>query len=297
MDEAEKIWMDGEFVDWKDANIHVLTHTFHYGAGVFEGIRCYNTSRGPAIFRLSNHNDRLFSSAKVMGIKVPFLKEDFLKASKEIITVNRLDRPIIYYGYGQLGVNPSSSPVKCAIAAWPWGKYLGEKGVANGIRLRKSTITRNNKNKLNAAKVNGNYVNSVLAKMEAVSSGFDEAVLLDNEGFVSECSSENIFIVKDNIVKTVPKGSILPGITRDTILKVAKNMGYKTKEELFKMDELYGTDECFLTGTAAEITPVREVDSKVIGKPGPITKMLQKKYSDIVHGKESKYQHWLDFVE
>jgi|TARA_Y100000310_G_scaffold345855_1_gene471499 branched-chain amino acid aminotransferase len=302
MEEAEKIWMDGKFVDWKKANIHILTHTFHYGAGVFEGIRCYNTDKGPAIFRLKEHIDRLFNSADIIGIKVPYSKEDFLKACKEIVKVNKLNscylRPIIYYGYGQLGVNPLSSPVNCAIAAWSWGKYLGEEGVAKGIRLMKSSFTRNNKNILNPAKVNGNYVNSVLAKKEAVSAGFEEAVLLDNEDFVSECSGENLFIVKNGVIKTVPKGSILPGITRDTVLKVAQDMKHETKEELFRIDELYNADECFLTGTAAEITPVREVDNKTIGngKPGEITKKLQKLYSDIVQGKVKEYDHWLDYV-
>jgi len=303
VEESEKIWMDGKFVNWKDAKVHVLTHALHYGSGIFEGIRCYRTAKGSAIFRLKEHVDRLFNSARTFNVKIPFSNKDIFNAIKETVKVNKLKscyiRPLVYLGYGPMGLNPVGSPVKCSIAAWKWGTYLGEEGLKKGIRLRTSSFIRHHENIMMAkAKISGNYVTPILAKQEAVSQGFDEAMLLDTEGFVSECSGENIFIVKNGILKTPSAISILPGITRDTIIKVAKDFGYEVKEERFTKDKLYVADECFLTGTAAEVTPVREVDNKKIGegKPGKITKELQDAYLKIVNGKLKKYESWLEYL-
>jgi len=300
---TKKIWMDGKFVNWDDAKVHVLTHSLHYGLGVFEGIRCYKTNKGPAVFRLKDHVERLFKSAHIFTIKIPFKEEEIFEAIKETIKVNKMEacyiRPIVFIGYGNMGVYPKNNPVQVAIAVWKWGAYLGEEGLKNGIRVKISSFIRNHVNSnLSRGKVCGYYVNSQLAKMEAISCGCDEAILLDTEGYVSEGSGENIFIVRKGILKTTPLTSILEGITRDTVIKIAKDSGIEVKEERFTRDELYIADEAFFTGTAAEITPVREVDGRTIGngKRGPVTKKLQNLFFDIVLGKNKKYLHWLDFV-
>ncbi|MBI2651215.1 branched-chain amino acid transaminase [Candidatus Woesearchaeota archaeon] len=304
VDKSEKIWMDGTFIDWDNAKVHVLTHALHYGSAIFEGIKCYETKNGPAIFRLKEHIDRLYGSAHIFGMKIPFSKQEFSEAVKNTVKVNKLKscyiRPIVYLGYGPMGLNPVNSPVQCSIAAWSWGAYLGEEGIAKGIRLKTSSFVRNHVNAMmTKAKISGNYVNSILAKQEAVLEGFDESMMLDTEGYVSECSGENLFIVKNNVIKTPFTLAVLPGITRSTIIEIAKDLGYGIKEERFTRDEVYIADECFLTGTAAELTPVREVDNRQIGegKPGKITKELQNLFLDIVHGKIKKYEHWLDYVK
>jgi branched-chain amino acid aminotransferase len=300
---TKKIWMDGKFVNWDDAKVHILTHSLHYGLGVFEGIRCYKTNKGPAVFRLKDHVERLFKSAHIFTIKIPFKEEEIFEAIKETIRVNKIDscyiRPIVFIGYGNMGVYPKNNPVQVAIAVWKWGAYLGEEGLKNGIKVKISSFIRNHVNSnLSRGKVCGYYVNSQLAKMEAISCGCDEAILLDTEGYVSEGSGENIFIVRKGVLKTTPLTSILEGITRDTVIKIAIDSGIEVKEERFTRDELYIADEVFLTGTAAEITPVREVDERTIGngKRGPVTQKLQKLFFDIVQGKNKKYLHWLDFV-
>jgi len=300
---TEKIWMDGKFVNWDDAKVHVLTHSLHYGLAVFEGIRCYNTEQGPAVFRLKDHIERLFKSAHIFTLKIPFTEEEIFEAVKETIRVNKINscyiRPIVFVGYGNMGVYPKNNPIQVAIAVWSWGAYLGEEGLQKGIRVKTSSFIRNHVNSnLSRGKVAGYYVNSQLAKIEAISCGYDEAILLDTEGYVSEGSGENIFIVRKGILKTTPLTSILEGITRDTVLTIAKDLSIETKEERFTRDELYISDEAFFTGTAAEITPIREVDDRTIGigSRGPITEKIQNLFFDIVKGKNSKYQRWLDFV-
>ncbi|MEN2986203.1 MAG: branched-chain amino acid transaminase [Thermodesulfovibrionaceae bacterium] len=300
---TEKIWMDGKFVDWDEAKVHVLTHSLHYGLAIFEGIRCYNTEKGPAVFRLKDHVERLFKSAHIFTIKIPFTEEEITEAIKETIRVNKLEscyiRPIVFIGYGAMGLYPKNNPVQVAIAVWKWGAYLGEEGLQKGIRVKTSSFIRNHVNSnMSRGKVAGYYVNSQLAKIEAISCGYDEAVLLDTEGYVSEGSGENIFIVRKGALKTTPLTSILEGITRDTVIIIAKDLGIEVKEERFTRDELYISDEAFFTGTAAEITPIREVDGRVIGngKRGPITEKIQNIFFDIVKGRNSKYLYWLDFV-
>lgn len=303
VDKSDKIWMDGKFVNWDDAKVHVLTHALHYGSAVFEGIKAYEASKGTAIFRLKEHVDRLYNSAHIFGIKIPFSKQEFSDAIKETVKINKLKscyiRPLVFLGDGPMGLNPINSPVRCMIAAWSWGAYLGEEGMAKGIRLRTSSFQRNSVNAMmTKAKIAGNYVNSILAKLEAVKQGFDEAMMLDTEGYVSECSGENIFIVKNNIIKTTPVNTILPGITRASIIEIAKELNYEVKEEKFTRDEVYIADECFLTGTAAELTPARELDNRAIGegKPGPVTKKLQDIFLKTVTGKTKEYERWLTYL-
>ncbi len=298
--EAKKIWMDGKMVDWKDANVHVLTHTLHYGLGVFEGIRCYKGIKVSAIFRLKEHIDRLFSGAHICQINIPFSREDISRAIIETVKVNGFEecyiRPIVYLGYGAMGIYSKDNPVKVSIATWPWGAYLGDEGLKNGIRVKVSSYNRHHVNvSMTKAKVCGNYANSQLAKREVIASGFDEALLLDTEGYVSEGSGENIFVVRNGIIKTTPLTSILEGITRDSIIRIAKDEGIEVIEERFTRDELYISDEAFFTGTAAEITPIREVDGRTIGsgKPGPVTKKLQSIFFDTVSGKMDRYSRWL----
>lgn len=301
--ESKKIWMDGRFVKWADANVHILTHTLHYGCGVFEGIRCYKTSKGSAIFRLQEHIDRLFSSCRILQIEPPYSSEEISKAIIETVRVNRLEecyiRPIVYLGYGSMGIYPKSNPIRVAIAVWHWGAYLGEEGIKNGIRVKISSFTRHHGNvTMTKSKTCGDYVNSLLAKREAVSCGYDEALLLDTNGYVAEGSGQNIFIVRKGVLKTPPLTSILEGITRDSIIEIAQNENLQVKEVNFTRDELYIADEAFLTGTASEITPIREVDKRVIGKgrPGPITKKLQALFFNIVSGEEKTYQSWLTYI-
>jgi len=298
---TDKIWLDGKFVDWDKAQIHILTHTLHYGWGVFEGIRCYHCHDGSsAVFRLKEHVDRLFGSAHIVSIKIPFTKEEISSAILETFRINKLKegyiRPIVFVGDGEMGIYVKKVDVRVAIAVWSWGAYLGDEGLAKGIRAKVSSFTRLHVNsQMTKAKVCGNYVNSILAKREIISAGYDEAILLDNEGYVSEASGENIFMVKNGTIKTSPLTSILPGITRDSVITIAKDKKYPIIEERFTRDELYLADEAFFSGTAAEITPVREVDDRQIGPghPGPVTKDIQATFFDAVKGKIDKYEGWL----
>ncbi len=304
MEEVEFIWMNGRFIKWQDAKVHLLVHALHYGSAVFEGIRCYDTAKGPAVFRLKDHLKRLYYSAEAFGIDMPFKEEELYNATLELIRKNKLRecyiRPIAYYGYGQMGLNPVGAKVDVGIAVWPWGAYLGEEGIRNGIRMKISPWVRPPTSMMPTnAKVSGNYVNSILAKVDAIKTGYEEAILLDAKGNVAECTGENLFIVQDNVLVTPPTANTLKGITRDSVLTIAKDFGIKAEEKLFSKEELYKADEAFLTGTAAEVTPIREVDGKKIGKgkPGPVTKRLQAKYYDAIHGKAREYEKWLDFVK
>jgi branched-chain amino acid aminotransferase len=301
---TEKIWMDGKFVDWDNATVHVLTHTLHYGLGVFEGIRCYETRKGPAIFRLDEHVERLFDSSHIFLMEIPFSRDEIRDAIINTVKVNRMKecyiRPLVYIGYGAMGLYPKGNPVSVSIAVWPWGAYLGDEALENGIKVKTSSFIRNHVNSnMSRGKVCGYYVNSQLAKKEALSCGFDEAVLLDTEGYVSEGSGENIFIVRNGTLKTTPLTSILEGITRDSIMTIAKDERIRVVEERFSRDELYISDEAFFTGTAAEVTPIREVDGRMIGngKSGELTRRLQAKFFDIVKGKNKKYETWLKFIK
>ncbi|HEX8948986.1 MAG TPA: branched-chain amino acid transaminase [Dissulfurispiraceae bacterium] len=301
---TEKIWMDGKFIDWDDANVHVLTHTLHYGLGAFEGIRCYNTPKGPAIFRLDEHVRRLFQSAHIFLLQIPFTEAEVKKAIIDTVKKNKLKecyiRPLVYIGYGAMGLYPKSNPIRLAIAAWHWGAYLGEDGLEKGIKVKVSSFIRNHVNSnMSRGKICGYYVNSQIAKKEAISAGYDEALLLDTEGYISEGSGENIFIVRDGVLKTTPLTSILEGITRDSIIAIARDAGIEVLEERFTRDEVYISDEAFFTGTAAEVTPIRELDGRTIGdgKAGGTTKKLQSIFFDIVKGKNRKYQSWLTYVK
>jgi branched-chain amino acid aminotransferase len=300
---TEKIWMDGKFVGWDDAKVHVLTHTLHYGLGVFEGIRCYKTATGSAIFRLNEHIERLFNSAHIFMMEIPYSEEEIKEAIIKTVKVNKLEecyiRPLVYMGYGAMGLYAKENPINVSVAVWSWGSYLGEDGLKNGIRIKTSSFIKNHVNSsMTRAKVCGYYVNSQLAKKEAISCGYDEALLLDTEGYVSEGSGENVFIVRDGLLKTTPLTSILEGITRDSIIEIAANEGIDFSEERFTRDELYISDEAFFTGTAAEVTPIREADGRTVGdgKPGKITKRLQSIFFDIVKGKNKKYKAWQTYI-
>ncbi|NNN10744.1 MAG: branched-chain amino acid transaminase [Acidimicrobiaceae bacterium] len=301
---TEKIWMDGELVPWQDAQIHVLTHGLHYGSGVFEGIRAYPTAQGPAVFRLKEHIARLFTSAKILMMEIPFSEEELVEATKAVVRENHLDscylRPIAYLGYGEMGLNPLSCEVKVAIAAWPWGAYLGDEGVENGIRVKISSWQRHDPNSVPpAAKCTGMYVNSSLAKVEAVKSGYDEAIILSSSGNVSECTGENIFVYRHGRLMTPPTSAgALEGITRSTIMTIASDLGIKVTEENMVRSDLYLADEMFLTGTAAEVVPVASVDDRAVGtaKPGSVTKSIQKAYHQVVRGELADYKEWLDYV-
>jgi len=300
-----KIWMDGKLIGWDEANVHVLTHTLHYGLGVFEGIRFYETSDGKtAVFRLKDHIQRLFDSAHVLTLQIPFSVDEIIRACKETVKVNGLKkgylRPIAFIGDGEMGLYATQNPIRVAIIAWEWGTYLGEEGLKNGIRAKVSSFTRHHVNStMNKAKACGNYINSILAKREALKAGYEEAILLDAEGYVAEASGENIFIVKHGRVKTTPIGSsILGGITRDSVITLLEASGVKVLQERFTRDEVYLADEVFLTGTAAEITPIRELDDRRIGvgKPGPVTRQAQETFFSIVRGENPKYRDWLEAV-
>jgi len=301
---TKKIWMDGKFVDWDDAQVHVLAHTLHYGVGVFEGIRCYRTANGKsAVFRLREHVDRLFASAHIVQLTIPYSPEEIRQAIRKTLTTNRLAegyiRPIVFIGEGEMGLFVRSNPVRVAIAVWPWGAYLGEEGLSKGIRAKVSAFNRHHVNAaMSKGKVNGYYVNSVLAKWEVKKAGYDEAVLLDTEGYVAEGSGEDIFIVRDGVLITTPLTSILPGITRDAVATIAHKLKIPVKETRFTRDEMYIADEMFFTGTAAEITPVREVDDRTVGdgKRGPVTNRIQKAFFDIVRGKNRTFARWLDVL-
>ncbi len=302
--ETGKIWFNGRFIDWKDAKVHVLSHGLHYGTGVFEGIRCYATEKGSFIFRLKEHIDRLFRSAKLYGMHIPYTKDEICNAIKETVRINGLDacyiRPIVFYGYHHLGVIPYGCPVECVIAAWKWGAYLGEESLQKGIRCTFSSWQRFHPNTVPAvAKACGHYLNSLLAAMEARQKGFDEAIMLDCKGYVAEGPGENIFIVRDGRLLTPGFDSaILPGITRNTVIELARDMGIHVEERTLTKSEVLSADEAFFTGTAAEITPIREIDSVVIGKGevGEITREIQRKFFDVVSAKESAYMKWLEPV-
>jgi branched-chain amino acid aminotransferase len=300
---TDKIWMNGSFVKWDDAKVHILTHTLHYGTGVFEGIRCYKTDGGSMVFRLREHVERLFDSAHILQMDIPYTREAVAEAILETIRVNKIDacyiRPLAYIGYGAMGVFPKDNPIDLSIAVWPWGSYLGEEGMKNGIRVKISSFTRPNVNStMVRAKASANYANSLLAKREALNDGYDEAVLLDTEGYVAEGSGENVFMVRKGVIKTPPLTAILDGITRETVMQIAAERGMRLVEERFTRDELYIADEAFFTGTAAEITPIREVDNRIIGtgKRGPITTELQSLFFDIVHGRDGRHGNWLTAV-
>jgi len=300
LQETSKIWMDGKFVDWKDATVHVLTHTLHYGLGVFEGIRCYKTVDGPAVFRLAEHVERLFASAHICGLKVPFTQAEFSAAILETLRVNQMEagyiRPLIYVGYGAMGVYPGRNPIRAAIAVWPWGAYLGDEGLEKGIRVKTASFTRQHVNiSMTKAKVCGNYTNSILGKVEAISDGYDEALFLDATGHVAEGSGENLFMVRRGELRTTPRSAILEGITRDAVLRIAADLGLPAREEFFTRDQLYAADEAFFTGTAAEITPIRELDRRVIGagSRGPVTKVIQEAFFSAVRGENPAYRSWL----
>ncbi len=298
---AKKIWMDGKLVDWASANVHVMTHALHYGLGVFEGVRCYATGDGGgAIFRLAEHTERLFASAHIVMLDIPFTRDEINRATVETLEANGLTegyiRPIAFLGAGSMGLLPKDNPVNVAIAAWAWGAYLGEDGLKNGIRVRVSSYLRHHVNStMTKAKITGSYVNSILAKREAIESGYDEAIMLDTEGYVSEGSGENVFMVKDGVIKTTALTSVLKGITRDSVMTILKDKGEEVREERFTRDELYTADEAFFTGTAAEITPIREVDGRTIGtgSPGPVTKGVQETYFKAVKGEDPRYEGWL----
>jgi branched-chain amino acid aminotransferase len=298
---SEQIWFDGRLVPWEAAQVHVLTHTLHYGLGVFEGIRCYEGRGGqPAIFRLHEHVDRLFGSAHILGITIPFTREQISAACVETVRVNKLRscyiRPIVFLGDGEMGLAAVQNPVRVAIIVWSWGAYLGDEGVRNGVRLKTSSFQRMHVNThMTKAKAVGNYVNSILAAVEARRSGYDEAMMLDTDGFVAECSGENVFIVRNGRVKTTPHTSILAGITRDSVLTILQASGVDLVEERFTRDEAYLADEAFMTGTAAEVTPVREIDDRQVGSghPGPITRDLQQRFTGITRGEDAAYQRWL----
>jgi len=303
MDQQGKIWMDGSFVDWADAKVHVLTHSLHYGLAAFEGLRCYKGRSGSSIFKLQEHVDRLFESAHIGMMTIPYEKKQVAEAIVETVRINKLEacyiRPLVYIGYGAMGVYPGDNPIKLAIAAWKWGSYLGDEALANGMRACVSSFTRHHVNvSMTRGKISGYYVNSILAKREAKSNGYDEAILLDPDGYVSEGTGENIFIVRKGRLKTTPLTSILEGITRNAVIELASEQGIVVLEERFTRDEMYIADEVFVTGTAAELTPVREIDSRRIGtgKPGPLTSALQKRFFAIVRGEDASHESWLTRV-
>ncbi|MEW4983316.1 MAG: branched-chain amino acid transaminase [Cycloclasticus sp.] len=297
------IWLDGEWVDWREAKVHVLTHTLHYGMGVFEGTRAYETPEGTAIFRLQDHTDRLFRSAHILNMKIPFDKDTLNQVQREAVSKNKLKsaylRPMCFYGSEGMGIRADSLKVHVMVAAWEWGKYLGEDGIEKGIRIRTSSYTRNHVNSVMCkAKANGNYMNSILALQEAISCGYDEAMLLDHEGYVAEGSGENIFLVRNGKLITPDLTSALEGITRETIFQLAEECGLQVVEKRITRDEVYVADEAFFTGTAAEVTPIREVDDRTIGNGGrgPITERLQTLYFDAVQGRSPEHNDWLTLV-
>jgi len=302
MRETSKIWMNGELVDWADATVHVGTHGLHYGSGVFEGIRAYETARGSAIFRLEEHLQRLENSAKLLYMELPYSRDELRTACWDLIAVNGLPscylRPIAYYGYGELGVSSLGNPLDVVVLSWPWGAYLGEEGLTKGIRAKISSWQRVGPNVIpHVAKATGIYLNSMLATMEVRRSGYDEAILLTADGYIADGPGENIFAVRDGVIYTPDlSASILPGITRDTVIQIAQDLGYQVVEKQLIRTDLYLADEVFMTGTAAEVTPLREVDDAVIGDPGPVTLEIQQAYLDTVHGRSERWAQWLEFA-
>jgi len=297
------IWFDGQMVDWRDAKVHVLTHTLHYGMGVFEGVRAYHADDGTAIFRLQAHTDRLFRSAKIMNMDMPFSKDELNAAQLAAVRENNLDsaylRPMVFYGSEGMGLRADNLKTHVIVAAWSWGAYLGQDALEKGIRIRTSSYTRHHVNiSMCKAKANGQYINSMLALSDALRDGYDEALLLDVDGFVAEGSGENFFMVYDGVIYTPELTSALDGITRQTVIQLAKEEGYEVREKRITRDEVYVADEAFFTGTAAEVTPIRELDGRTIGcgSRGPVTEVLQKKYFDVVHGRSAAHNDWLAYV-
>ena len=302
-DRDGKIWMDGRLVEWRDANIHVLTHSLHYGMGVFEGVRAYKTERGTAIFRLEDHTGRLFNSAHIFQMAMPYDKATINEAHKEVLRANNLEagylRPIAFYGSEKMGVSPKGAKVHVVIAAWPWGAYLGEDGLERGIRVKVSSYTRHHVNiSMVRAKASGHYINSILANNEVTNEGYDEAMLLDPEGYVAEGAGENLFIVKQGKLFTPDLTSCLEGITRATVLQIAAELGLSVQEKRITRDEVYCCDEAFFTGTAAEVTPIRELDGRQIGigRRGPVTAQIQARYFDVVNGRSAQHDDWLAYI-
>lgn len=302
---TEKIWMDGKLVDWDDARIHVLTHSLHYGLGVFEGIRAYPTSQGPGIFRLTPHIDRLFQGAHILGLDIPFSRAEITEAVKMVVKESGLDgcyiRPLVYLGYGEMGLNPLPCPVNVAVACWPWGAYLGDEGIRNGIRLKVSSWARHDPRAMpTAAKGTGMYINSSLAKVEAVRGGYDEALLLTTDGHVSEGTGENVFVVRRGRILTPPSSSVgaLEGITGDAVRTIAADLGHEVVESQLRRTDLYMADEAWLTGTAAEVVPIASVDDRPVGsgKPGPITRAIQEIFFQAVRGEVPQYKDWVEYV-
>jgi branched-chain amino acid aminotransferase len=302
---VDKVWMDGKLVDWEDANVHVLTHALHYGSGVFEGIRAYETARGAGIFRLTDHIRRLFHSSAVYMMEVPFSQDEVVAAVKETVRANGLTscyiRPLVYHGYGEMGLNPLHAPINVAVAVWPWGTYLGADCIENGARLMISTWRRPDPNVLPAqAKATGQYINSGLAKVEAIKAGYDDAIMLAPDGRIGEGTGENLFIIREGVLVTPPESSgILKGITRDSAIEIARDLGYEVIERNLVRSDVYTADEAFLTGTAAEVTPIREVDGRPIGTGtrGVITKEIQQTYFAAVTGEIEKYSAWVEFAD
>jgi branched-chain amino acid aminotransferase len=307
-DRDGKIWMDGKMVEWRDAKIHVLSHTLHYGCGAFEGVRAYNTTNGTAVFRLEEHTERLFNSAKILRMQIPFSKKEIMDVQCEVVRANKLEscyiRPLVWIGDKKLGVSPKGNTIHLMVAAWAWGAYLGEEGLKKGIRVKTSSYTRHHVNiTMTQAKAVSNYTNSILANMEVTDEGYDEALLLDSSGFVSEGAGENIFVVKNGVIFTPDlSAGALNGITRNTVLHIAQDLGIEVVQKRITRDEVYIADEAFFTGTAAEVTPIRELDRIPLGKDdyvgsrGPITEKIQNAFFDIVNGRNPKYAHWLTKV-
>lgn len=298
---SDYIWFDGKLVPWDEANVHVLTHTLHYGMAAFEGIRAYKCTDGTsAVFRLEEHVHRLFDSARIGNFAIPFSEEDIVQAIVATLKANKLDagyiRPISFIGAGAMGVHPGNNPIQTAIATWPWGAYLGDEALEKGIRVKTSSFNRHHVNvMMTKGKISGNYVNSVLAKTEVVADGYDEGLMLDVNGYVSEATGENIFILRGDVIKTTPLTSILEGLTRHSLITIARDLGYTVLEQQFTRDELYCADEAFFCGTAAELTPIKEVDRRQIGEghAGPVTKRLQSEFFKVVKGENPAYKHWL----
>ena len=303
-DRDGKIWMDGQMVDWRDAKIHVLSHTLHYGCGAFEGVRAYNGANGTAVFRLAEHTERLFNSAKILRMAIPFTQAEVMQAQVAVVRENKLEsgylRPLTWIGDKKLGVSPKGNTIHLMVAAWPWGSYLGDEGMKRGIRVKISSYTRHHVNiTMTQAKAVSNYTNSILANMEATDDGYDEAMLLDANGFVSEGAGENLFVVKNGVVYTPDlSAGALNGITRNTVFHICKDLGLEVVQKRITRDEVYICDEAFFTGTAAEVTPIRELDRRSIGAGtrGPITEKLQSLYFDVVYGRAEKYRDWLTYV-
>ena len=303
MQETEKIWMNGELIDWADAKVHIGTHGLHYGTGVFEGIRVYDTANGPAVFRLTDHLKRLINSGRLLYMDIPYSVEELRAACHDVLGANGLSecylRPLAFYGYGELGVHPGTNPIDVCVMSWPWGTYLGDEGVERGIRAKVSSWKRVGPNTIpHVSKATGIYLNSMLAVVEATRAGYDEAILLTDDGFVADGSGENIFVVKGEILSTPDlSASILPGITRQSIIEIAGALGYAVHERNVIRSDLYIADEVFMCGTAAEVTPVRSIDDHEIGAPGPVTKKIQSVFFDVVRGRDERWSRWLEYPE